>query len=110
MRKQVAILIVGAIFLGLIASPAFAAKYWPDKWWPSKWGPDDEKGSFNTNTPAKIMSALKIPKAGKVYRLGMPYTNDMPAFGNRTYKLHIPGLPVGGPWVRTRSCGTMSSS
>jgi len=97
MRKQVAILIVGAIFLGLVASPAFAAKYWPDKWWPSKWGPDDERGSFNTNTPAKVMSALKIPKSGKVYRLGMAYTNDMPLFGARSYKLHIPGLPAGGP-------------
>jgi len=43
------------------------------------------------------MSALKIPKTGKVYRLGRPYTNVMPKFGNRTYALHIPGLPVGGP-------------
>jgi len=97
MKKHIAILIAGALFLGLIASPAFAAKYWPDKWWPSKWGPDDERGSFNTNTPAKIMSSLKIAKAGKVYRLGMPYTNDMPKFGARTYSLHIPGIPVGGP-------------
>jgi len=96
MRKQVAILIAVAFVLAL-ATPSMAAKYWPDKWWPSKWGPDDERGSFNTNTPAKIMSALKMPKAGKVYRLGMPYTNDMPVFGARTYKLHIPGLPVGGP-------------
>jgi kynurenine formamidase len=95
--KKLVFLILAAFVLTAIVPSAFAAKYWPDKWWPSKWGPDDEKGSFNTNTPAKIMSSLKIPKSGKVYRLGMPYTNDMPVFGSRVYKLHIPGLPAGGP-------------
>lgn len=96
--KKLVFLILAAFVLTVAVPGAFAAKYWPDKWWPSKWGPDDERGSFNTNTPAKILSALKLVKTGKVYRLGMPYTNDMPKFGNRTYSLHIPGLPVGGPF------------
>ena len=98
MKKStcVAICLVGA-FLLAITAPAMAAKYWPDKWWPSKWGAGDERGSFNTITPKKILSALKIPKTGKVYRLGRPYSNTMPKFGMRTYALHIPGLPVGGP-------------
>lgn len=95
--KKLVFLILAAFLLTAVVPSAFAAKYWPDKWWPSKWGPDDEKGSFNTNTSAKIMSSLKIPKSGKVYRLGMPYTMDMPAFGKRTYAIHIPGLPSGGP-------------
>jgi kynurenine formamidase len=41
---------------------------------------------------------MKIVKTGKMYRLGMPYTQTMPLFGSRTYALHIPGLPVGGPF------------
>jgi len=96
--KKLVFLVLVAFVLTAAVPCAFAAKYWPDKWWPSKWGPDDERGSFNTDTPAKILSSLKIPKAGKVYRLGMPYTNDMPKFGARTYSLHIPGLPTGGPF------------
>jgi kynurenine formamidase len=99
MKKStcVAICLVGA-FLVAIAAPASAGVFWPEKWWPSKWGADDERGSFNTITPQNILKALKIPKTGKFYRLGIPYSNDMPLFGNRTYALHIPGLPVGGPF------------
>jgi kynurenine formamidase len=89
--------ILGAFFFVTAAAPSLAGVFWPDKWWPSKWGPDDEKGSFNTITPKKIMSSLKVVKTGKFYRLARPYTNDMPKFGSRTYSLHIPGLPVGGP-------------
>lgn len=89
--------VLSSFFFIIVASPSLAGVFWPDKWWPSKWGPDDEKGSFNTITPKKIISSLKVVKTGKVYRLGRPYTNDMPKFGNRTYSLHIPGLPVGGP-------------
>jgi len=99
MRKKLFFFIcVLGMFLLIITIPSlWAGVYWPEKWWPSKWGPDDEKGSFNTITPEKIKKSLKIVKTGKVYRLGRPYTNDMPKFGNRTFSLHIPGLPVGGP-------------
>jgi kynurenine formamidase len=76
--------------------PAMGAVYWPDKWWPSKWGADDERGAFNLITPANVMRALKVPKTGKIYRLGMPYDKKMPLFGSRTYSLIIPGLPTGG--------------
>jgi kynurenine formamidase len=98
MKKStfVAICLVGAFVLAITA-PASAERYWPEKWWPSKWGAGDERGSFNTITPKKVMSALKIPKTGKIYRLGRPYSNTMPKFGNRTFSIHIPGLPVGGP-------------
>src|SRR5262245_21539242 len=37
------------------------------------WGPNDEIGSLNTLTPAKVMEALKIPTQGKVYDLGVLY-------------------------------------
>jgi kynurenine formamidase len=98
MRKSLIFCVVAAVALSLAAAPAFGAKYWPDKWWPSKWGAADEKGSFNTITPDRVLKALSIPKKGKIYRLGRPYSQKMPLFGNRTYALHIPGLPVGGPY------------
>jgi kynurenine formamidase len=91
------ICIIGAFVLAVSAAPASGGVFWPDKWWPSKWGAGDEKGSFNTLTPNKVKSAMKVVKTGKMYRLGMPYEPKMPLFGSRTYALHIPGLPVGGP-------------
>ncbi len=101
MRKSTVfvIFVVAAFALSICAAPALAKRSatWPDKWWPSKWGPDDVKGSFNTITPAKVMSAVKLVKTGNIYRTGMTYDANMPMFGNRSYALHIPGLPVGGP-------------
>ena len=70
----------------------------PEKWWPSKYGPNDESGSYNLITPERIKAALKIVKTGKVYRLGLIYTNHMPLPWGRVYNLTIPGLPVGGPF------------
>ena len=96
-KSAISICLMAAFAAFVFTAPAMGAVYWPEKWWPSKWGPEDEKGSFNTITPEKIMSALQMVKTGKVYRLGRPYTNDMPKFGSRTYSLHIPGLPAGGP-------------
>jgi kynurenine formamidase len=89
---------VGVFVLGISAMFASAEELWPEKWWPSKWGAGDEKGSFNTVTPKNVLAALKTAKTGKIYRLGRPYTSDMPKFGSRTYSLHIPGLPSGGPF------------
>jgi kynurenine formamidase len=101
MRKStfLAILVVCAFVVSISAAPALAkrAASWPDKWWPSKWGPGDEKGSFNTITPAKVKAAMRLVKRGKIYRTGMTYWQGMPLFGKRTYALHIPGLPLGGP-------------
>jgi len=99
MKKTILVVIgiLGAFILATATPSTWAGVFWPEKWWPSKWGPDDEKGSFNTMTPKKILSSLKVAKTGKIYRLARPYTNDMPKFGSRTYSLHIPGLPVGGP-------------
>ncbi len=97
MRKSLAICLAAVFALAIFTAPALGKQYWPDKWWPSKWGAGDEKGSFNTLTPAKVKSAMKVVKTGKMYRLGMPYEKGMPLFGSRTYALHIPGLPVGGP-------------
>lgn len=70
----------------------------PEKWWPSKYGADDEKGAYNLITPERVKAALKVVKTGKIYRLGLIYTNHMPLPWGRTYNITIPGLPVGGPF------------
>lgn len=99
MKKSLIFCLAAVFVLAICAGPALAKRSatWPDKWWPSKWGPGDEKGSFNLITPAKVTSAIKLVKTGKIYRTGMPYTQGMPLFGKRTYAIHIPGLPLGGP-------------
>ena len=69
------------------------------KWWPNPlWGADDEAGSTNWYTkPEVIARALAANQGnGKVYKLGHPYTADMPLFGARKFSLRIPGSPTGG--------------
>ena len=68
------------------------------KWWPNKmWGADDEAGSTNWYTkPEVIARALGANSGkGKVYKLGHPYTVDMPMFGARKFSLRIAGFPTG---------------
>ncbi len=47
-------------------------------WYPSKWGASDELGTLNTLAPEKALSAVRLVKKGKVYRLGHLLHNDMP--------------------------------
>ncbi|MEW6262200.1 MAG: cyclase family protein [Thermodesulfobacteriota bacterium] len=102
MKRLGIVSIFMAIFVFGTLSPAVVSAQtpipWPEKWWPSKWGQDDEKGAFNTMTPGKVLSAMKLVKTGKMYRLGIPYTKDIPLPWGRSYSLVIPGLPVGGPF------------
>jgi hypothetical protein len=44
------------------------------------------------------MKAVGLVKQGKVATLGKIYAADAPAFGTRSWKLIIPGLPTGGPF------------
>jgi kynurenine formamidase len=37
------------------------------------WGPNDELGALNAITPEKVLAALRIPKQGKAYDLGVLY-------------------------------------
>ncbi|MBI4590343.1 MAG: cyclase family protein [Candidatus Rokubacteria bacterium] len=37
------------------------------------WGPNDEIGALNAITEQKVLAALRIPKQGKVYDLGILY-------------------------------------
>ena len=76
--------LMGLAFLVLTVAPVASDEPWAHDWWPSKWGADDERGSFNTLTPAKVLSSLRVAQSGKVYRLGRPYEMSMPKFGART--------------------------
>ena len=65
-------------------------------------GPEDQAGASNYVTPAKILAALTIPKAGQTYELGHPYETSMPQYGSRPYFLNVltraatraPGDPI----------------
>ncbi|TMI77451.1 MAG: cyclase family protein, partial [Bacillati bacterium ANGP1] len=32
----------------------------PDRWWPSRYGADDELGTLNEITPAKVVAAARL--------------------------------------------------
>lgn len=73
-----------------------------EKWWPSRWGADDEAGSTNWITPAKVLDAAKWIKDGKIYKIGRTYEQGMPLFGARAFSLRIPGGPTGGPFGKNK--------
>ena len=70
--NSLAIFLVGVFVLGIFTSSALGEVYWPEKWWPSKWGADDEKGSFNTITPQKILSSYSIPAGAATTTIRRP--------------------------------------
>ena len=71
-----------------------------EEWWPNElWGEGDEAGSTNWYTkPEVVARALAEADQGKVYKLGHPYTAEMPLFGARKFVLRIPASPTGGPF------------
>jgi hypothetical protein len=42
-----------------------------------------------------VLRALAEADKGKTYKLGHPYTMDMPLFGTRQFVMRIPGTPNG---------------
>ncbi len=93
--------LIGLIFLTLLLfcwpSTVAIANDTPlqKKWAPSVFGSEDQVGSINWIKPQKVLNSLKLVKQGKVVSLGKVYQNDIPAFGQRNWKLIIPGLPTG---------------
>ena len=91
----------GGLCVGLALGAAaqdFNDKPLQDNWWPSEWGPDDKVGAPNRTTPEMVLEGLKLVKQGKVATLGKLYVADMPLIPWRTYRMIIPGTPVGGPF------------
>lgn len=60
-------------------------------WWPHPvWGSDDQAGGSNWITPDKVLEALQLVEAGKIYELGHVYERDMPTALGRTYATFVP--------------------
>ena len=96
-KRLIYAVVVSLWVAGLGWQPARAQLMTPSgpQWWPSRWGPDDEAGASNWMTPEKVLEAVKLITTGKVYRVGRVYEPGMPARGQRTYRLTIPGMPTG---------------
>ena len=55
-------------------------------WWPSRYGSDDERGTLNEVTPAKIVAATRLVRTGRVYDLGRTLHADVPRFEGRFWR------------------------
>ncbi len=83
------------VLVALFGSVAWAQTRERGPWWPHPiWGAEDQAGASNWITPGKVLEAVELVAAGKVYELGQTYERGMPLFGERTYALHIPGGPT----------------
>ena len=103
MRKALplAVALAAAISAAGIAhaqSPGLNDEPLTGNWAPGEWGPDDKIGAPNRTTPQIVLKAVGLVKQGKVATLGKIYAADAPAFGSRSWKLVIPGMPTGGPF------------
>ncbi len=57
-----------------------------EPWWPSRYGADDELGTLNEITPAKVLEAMKYVGNGQVYSLGTEYRRENPGFVPRFWE------------------------
>ena len=58
-------------------------------WFPSRWGPDDQAGALNEITPAVVLDAVGLVRAGRVHDLAHVLHADVPAFPGRTYRSYL---------------------
>ena len=54
-----------------------------------RWGPDDQRGTANLLTPERVLSALRQPRSGRVYQLGMELRRGAPVGGDRIAPMHF---------------------
>jgi kynurenine formamidase len=55
-------------------------------WWPSRYGEGDELGTLNEITPAKVVEAARLVRAGTVYDLGRTLHAKVPRFEDRFWQ------------------------
>ena len=53
-----------------------------------RFGDDDERGTVNFITPARVLAALQLPRLGRVISCGLPFERNGPARGNRFNPIH----------------------
>ncbi len=89
---NIAICVCGTI---LSTAPAIGQTRDQGPWWPhAVWGPEDQAGASNWITPEKILKAISLVKAGKVYEMGHIYERGMPLLGQRSFAMFlVPGTP-----------------
>lgn len=46
-----------------------------------RWGDDDERGTLNLITPARVVEAARLVRTGKTFALGIPFDGDGPQDG-----------------------------
>ena len=87
-------MVVKTLFL-LVAIPGLGDAH--GKCEPSKWGAEDEIGSANLSTPARVLAASKLITQGKTYSLGITIDSTTPAFAPRSLSLQVvqPGQQEG---------------
>lgn len=54
-----------------------------------RWGKQDQRGTANLLTPARVLRALSSPKHGTVYQLGIELRKGAPVGGERISPLHF---------------------
>ena len=57
-----------------------------EPWWPSRYGEGDELGTLNEITPAKVVAAARLVRAGTVYDLGRTLHANVPRFEDRFWQ------------------------
>jgi kynurenine formamidase len=58
-------------------------------WYPSAYGQNDRLGAINNLSPAGVLQAASLVKAGKVYSLAVTTGPKTVAYGNRRYQMHV---------------------
>ena len=62
-------------------------------WWPSRYGADDQIGTLNELTPARVAAAARLVKSGTVVNLGRVLDDDTPVFPGRYWKQTVDVSP-----------------
>ncbi len=60
-----------------------------EPWWPSRYGPDDEAGSLNEITAARVAAAATMVRQGRVFDLSHVVEEGIPAFPGRYFRQHL---------------------
>lgn len=61
----------------------------PEPWWPSRYGANDQLGTLNEITPAKIVQAARLVREGAVYDLGHVLHANVPRFEGRSWQQQL---------------------
>ena len=90
---------IASAFAATAAQAQVSDKPFQENWAPTKWGKDDAAGSSNhTKNPANIARAISMIKQNKSVTLGKYYHHEIPAVGERGWKMVLPGTPHAGPF------------